>query len=88
MSGICDKCNTKHESGAIFVEAGQLFMFCKACSDLLDGAPTGNTIHKFMGPKVENWVSKNIRSARLRRQQGIRMWPDKDQCKAVLHDGC
>lgn len=77
MKKKCAKCKDDLAGGGVFVESGESFSFCKTCSDLLEKAPTGNTIHDFLGhKKYESWVARNIREARERREKGESPWPN------------
>jgi len=70
----CAKCNDVSTGGTIQVEGGTAFSFCKACSHILEHAPT-NSLHDFITrDKVESLVAKNMRVARERRARGEFLW--------------
>jgi hypothetical protein len=70
----CAKCNDEAD-GSMETEGGEVYLFCKACSDLLEKVAPGNTISNFLGrEKKEKWVEKNMREARERRKNGIKLW--------------
>ncbi len=73
MQEICAKCKDDIRGGAIFVEGGDSFSFCKTCSHLLESSPTGSVRNFLTRAKVENWVSRNMREARKRREKGEKL---------------
>lgn len=66
MQEVCAKCKDDVRGGAIFIDGGDSFSFCKACSNLLDSSPTGSIRNFLTTAKVESWVAKNMRNARNR----------------------
>lgn len=66
----CDNCREKIEDGLTFVEAGEQYVFCKPCSEVVEHMPTGATIQNLLRYKV-SW---NIAHARARRAKGQVVW--------------
>ena len=74
MKYKCKKCKCDAEGGCIITEAGDINRFCINCTEKLERLPTGNTVHHFLSEKEENWVAKNIREAKEKRDKGQSPW--------------
>lgn len=77
MKKKCEKCKDSLEGGAVFVEGGKSYNFCKLCSKILESYPkTGNIIPIFLKDDSEmTQVDKNMFEARKRRAKGETLWP-------------
>lgn len=73
MKYECAKCK-ENADGWVLVEEGTAYIFCKSCSDIINELNRTGIIHDFIGHKEETCVSKNIRQAKERRDNGKGHW--------------
>lgn len=72
----CAKCGDNAKGGAIYVEAGVAYPFCKTCTEILETFPVpANIMHIFLTPEErQSQETKNIFDARERRLKGEKLW--------------
>ncbi len=81
MKYRCANCDKSPESMQVnIIEGGVVYSLCKECEDDLESKPTAS-ITAFLGSKTENWVMKNMREAKERREKGEGFWKSVDDKK-------
>lgn len=82
MTERCVKCFTEVSGGALRLEGGNIYSFCKFCANLLDRKYTG-IVHDFLTDQLDlTKEEKDILDARIRRGNGINVWSQDGDNKA------
>lgn len=78
MSKQCTKCLCFSTQGIYHVSMGTSFFICEKCDDLLEKQEAAKQKAEYLKLGQENWLLKNIREAKERREKGKRYWQNKD----------
>ena len=70
----CVKCKKTTEGGGKIVYEGVAYPFCIECMKTLEKMPTGWIREYLDSDTRENWVKRNIRIAKKRREEGKGAW--------------